>query len=795
MLRTLVTVFSLLVATCTAAAETIQVAGTVKIVERKGQEPSIATIEVNSNQVYYLDLDEKGRSFAKVMNREKSEILGIPSEKDGKQWLKVLGYPDPRLTAAHELWRRTRCNACVVFPANVNATPPADLHGTEPITGRQYFYKERVMAWTRDANSLWLGTDSRILQIDLASAAVTGTFDFPANWIYQLASDGKTLWIVYKGGVAALDIREKAVHDLPALKSAFARVLVDPAGTWVLTDSGTFLFQSGTTTPLPAIPTGERIRKSVENGLWTPHWPRRTSHFLATPATLGDSLYVASYGDIYGLEKGQWRKVAPQGSDLAAGDGHLWFLTPKGVGDYCPGTQALTITPPPELGPGRLSHLLLAGGSVWVAVEPEAASEEQEPTGGGLARLDAASGQWSTWKQISGADASHVACLGTAGPAVWAVTMKGSYKIKPAHPGMTYVKKRVFETEGFALNQFEPPKTTWSSLPLNLVDVDERLICGQDGTRAMDKIVPRAVESILVGAKNIFASVRLIPREYFGGYWPAVACVAARAGADQPWTAGFVIRPAELGLEGEQPLVLNISNGELIRNPQDVGERVLEAIAHDNVFGLFEHQGRAWAITEGGAGRYDEAAGQWKRVAELPFRYYWRATAAVDDGRYLYLGSDRGIISRMEIATGRFETMAALSNRMVTSLSKLETGGIVATGGMKPLGQFPAHFALPAAALDSDQALFSNKNWQSLAATPNAIPATPPAWSFRQFEKRNDFDKSDGNFLIGPAKNGAGTEPRYYVKEVFFPHFLCASPDGKRLWASTFNGLVRLDLP
>jgi ligand-binding sensor domain-containing protein len=783
----------LLSTACAVAAEPIRIEGTVKILDRKGQEPAAASIEINSNQVYRLEMDERGRSLAKVMNRERAEILGIPEERDGKNWLRVLGYPDPRLTAAHELWRRTRCNACVVFPANVNATPPANLHGTEPVTGRQYFDKEHVMAWTRDAAALWLATDTRILQVDLAGARVVAAYDFPANWIYQLASDGQTLWIVYKGGVAALDIREKTLRDLPTLQSAFARVLVDGTTAWVLTDAGTFRFQSGTTTPFPALPTGARIRKAVETGLWTPHWQRRTSHFIASPVALDGNLYVASYGDVYGLEKGEWRKIAPQGTELAAGSRRLWFLTPKGVADYDPATQKLDVSLPPDLGSGRLSHLLLSDGSLWVAVDPEAASEEKDPTGGGLARLDIASTQWTTWKQINGADASHVACFGTDAPAFWSVTARGAYKIKPAHPGMTYVKKRVFETEGFALNRFDPATAAWSSLALDLPVVDERLICGQDGTRAMDRIVPRAVDAILVAPQNVFASVRLIPKDYFGGYWPAVARAATRGAATQPWTGGLALAPAELGLDGEQPLVLNISNGELIRNPLDVGERVLEAIGHDNVLGLFAHQGRAWAVTEGGAGRYDEAAGRWGRVAELGFRYYWRATAAVDDGRWLYIGSDRGVISRLEIATGRFVTLAALSNRMVTALARNAAGEIVAAGGMAPLGQFPPRYVLPATMLDADAATFDGQNWKERREP--LPPAEPPAWLFQQFEKRNDFDKSDGNFLLGPAPNGQGTVPRYYLKEVFFPHFLCASPNGKRLWASTFNGLVRIDLP
>ena len=36
-------------------------------------------------------------------------------------------------------------------------------------------------------------------------------------------------------------------------------------------------------------------------------------------------------------------------------------------------------------------------------------------------------------------------------------------------------------------------------------------------------------------------------------------------------------------------------------------------------------------------------------------------------------------------------------------------------------------------------------------------------------------------------------KPKLYVKGVFYPKFLCASPDGDRLWLSTYSGLLRLD--
>ncbi len=76
--------------------------------------------------------------------------------------------------------------------------------------------------------------------------------------------------------------------------------------------------------------------------------------------------------------------------------------------------------------------------------------------------------------------------------------------------------------------------------------------------------------------------------------------------------------------------------------------------------------------------------------------------------------------------------------------------------------------------------------------TGDLPPADPaPQWTFRQFDRKDHLDKSQGNFLCGP---GPEANPRYYVKEAFFPQFLCVGPGGGRLWLSTYMGLLRLGL-
>jgi hypothetical protein len=97
--------------------------------------------------------------------------------------------------------------------------------------------------------------------------------------------------------------------------------------------------------------------------------------------------------------------------------------------------------------------------------------------------------------------------------------------------------------------------------------------------------------------------------------------------------------------------------------------------------------------------------------------------------------------------------------------------------------------------LEAEAARFDGKSWS--AAKAGDVPdAAATQWQFRQLRAvgKGYRDKTQGNYLCGPVAGGAEIKPRYYLKEVFFPLYLGAGADGRRLWISTFTGLVRLEL-
>jgi hypothetical protein len=780
------------------AADAIKVRGKVKATKGGRLRPQEATLTTRE-KTYSLVLDEKGRSLVKVMSGQSAEVWGVPSEKDGASWLRVLGYPDERLTAGHELWRHMRCSACVVTPAVANSAAPKDLHGAVPVHGRYWPYREKLTAWTLDEKHLWLATDSRIVQVDLAARKLVRSYGraegLPDRLVYGLASDGKRLWIVHKGGVVTLPVGGEKISGPKWLETPFARALADGDTVWVISVSGTFKFKAGedpaarpAPDPAPALPTAGQISKTVENGIWMPHWHRRTAHFIADPAAAGGKLFLSSYGDIYGFDGAKWEQIAAGAWALQAAAGRVWFLDSGGLNEYDPGTGKKTLHALPEGCRGQPMHLIVTDKAAWVAAHPQRAGGDQDPVGGGLCRLELETREWKCWNRLNEHGVDRVSSLAAASDAVWAVSADGRYETRGAHPGMAYVKHKPFVTTGFHLHTFDGEK--WTSLPLESRKLTNRLICGQDGCRDSDDIFPRAVTEISISARSVFGAARLVPGKYFGGYWPSAARLASRPGKDAPWVAAFGHAPEELGLQGEQPLVLNISYGMILRELQDRSAGVLEAVGHDNVLGLFADRDTHWAVTEGCAAWYNEAEEKWHKVLETEYRFYWRATAALQDGNHLYIGSDRGLISRLDLTTGRFEVQVLLDGREITRLAKNEAGQIVALSQPAQLGTLPAGLAdrLKSRLLRCEAVKFDGKTWAEAKAEELPPEGRGPAWRFKKIGRGARRDKSQGNFVV----SASGEKPVLYVKDVFYPQVLCTGNEGESMWLSTYTGLVRI---
>jgi hypothetical protein len=774
-----------------APAGTTQIRGKLAIVSSSGTKITGATLTAPDGAVYRLVMDGPGQDLPRVMFGQQVRIIGVVSERDGQKWLQVVSFAEEKSTQAHELWRRSRCNACAVQRGAQWAAAPRDLRGAEVLVGRLYPGKQTFRSFSRDAKSLWLAADSLLYQVDLASGALVKTYDrtigLPDAPLLEIASDGQVLWILPRGGAAALPVGGDKATLLAAVKCQFARLCVAAPGAWIIADNATYRYTAPDQPPqtFPAIPTGKRMAQEIEKGMWLPFWQQNTAHYLTEPVAIGDRLYVGSFGDVYELADGTWSKVVPGGTRQQVRQGRLWVLTATGAVEYDPQAGTSKTHTPPDIADGRLTGLVVTESDAWLTAEPRSAPKADESPAGGVARLDLTAGRWQTWKRIDGLEAVHALVQVQPDGQVWLATRQGRYGSVGAHPGMTYVSQTLFVSTGFGLHQWDAAAGAWKTTALPYKNLEKRYICGQDGEGSDAEIGPQTIEALLVAGDRIFASTRLTAVAAFSGFWPCIHQVATRS-ADGQWTAAFDHHPEQLNLQGEQPLVLNISNK---------GEMVLPAVGHDEVLDLALVAGRPWVVTQGCVGWFDAAKGAWRKVVELGFNFYWRPSAVLDEGATVFVGSDRGFVSRLDLTTGRCQVIGALKDRQITRLERKE-GRLVVFGSAAPLGRLPATLPEQPTMIDADAAAWDGRTWSPAGASPT--PTAPLPWQFKPLGSTNSpayvREQFIGNMLWGPDAAGKDA-PRYYIKEIYAPVFLAFGQDGKRMWLSTFTGLDRVDVP
>ena len=185
--------------------------------------------------------------------------------------------------------------------------------------------------------------------IDLASRRLLrsyGRADGLPDWpVDELLSNGRTLWIVHRRGLATLNLddADARITDREGGRFRFARLHRDEGGVWAIADDATYRFAEGRAEARrgPALPTGRRMTDTLRTGVWLARRKQHTAYFAADPVSRAGRLYVASFGAIYELADGRWSRVAAEGWSPRTGHGCLWFLTTRGLTQYTPGTKKL----------------------------------------------------------------------------------------------------------------------------------------------------------------------------------------------------------------------------------------------------------------------------------------------------------------------------------------------------------------------------------------------------------------------------------------------------------------------
>lgn len=700
------------------------------------------------------------------------------------------GPPDDVMKAVREYWRhapRYGCLCCSVSnPAPKAAAVPGKLGGLPVLTARLYDNRARLGCFCAAGEWLWAADDLAVYQIDVAGRRLRRTFTpadgLPDAPVRQLLAAGRWLWIVAAGRLSRLDVAAGKIDTPSHPAFAVGRMARGPAGTFLVTEREACRWDAsaGAFESLGAYPGQARTAQTVRRGFWQHQWPKHFSSLLRAVVVGRDALYVLAGNTLSRhTAGGGWRELARDVWRAELSGKGLWAMTTSGV-LHCDGSTGKVTRYAGGKGPapGRPVDLAVTDRAVYLLVEPRFDKKAKRFGGGGVSRLDLASGRWTVTDRAGKSDISFAdAVVAAGGEVVAGVRLAGAVEHRSLHPGMAHVRRHVAKITGLALAVGDA-SGGWRALPLKGLDDESVWVMGQRQSRRRkpvqrDGLRPRQFTRLAVCGDRLWAAMRTYPANYYGGYGECVQCVARRGAAG--WSA--VAEPSRVrstGLAGEQPDILCLTATH--------GSPVVLGYRRPRVLGLHCGGGTAWIVHEGGVYAYDAPADAFRAVLVEGYRAYWQATAAAWDGHALYLGTDAGTVTRFDPTAGRFTLLGVAAGR--------EIKDVRAAGGTIWVRTAQGKALLPPALKDAprlpvgEAIRYDGKQW-SIGADEEFPPAPARAYAFRDKKK---------NVLSGRPAGSGKDGPVAFVKGVFEPKVLCPAGEGA-LWMKVWGGIGRLELP
>ena len=504
-------------------------------------------------------------------------------------------------------------------------------------------------------------------------------------------------------------------------------------------------------------------------------------------ALAGDKVWALSMGtlasmpsDIQRESKAGWNRITSDAWAIEADGDKLWVLTSKGVACYT-SDAVKHYTSEDGLGAGRHKLIAVTDGAVWVATDPDADADDAKYVGGGLSRFSKATGNWSNFTSINGLPVTKITYLETQqGKLVVASLLFDKLVTLSAHPGMMHCKRLVPNVTGLAVHTYLTAEDRWESVSAPLPAGEKRYVLGQKGAVHLDRLVPKAIIGLAVTGHTLYCMFDMQPLEYYGGHCHSVGILARRESPRSPWVAGIKNLAKQVGLEGEQPELLLVSESH--------GKRVVFAEGQRHALHLGVHDGRAWALSEEALTCEAGAPGEWQKVVENQPRFYWNVSAAVAGDNALWVGGDAGTISRLDKKSLECNIVACLKDRKVTQLS-LDSEGSLWVKSTTAQTVLPVNLKQLPMVESNGLAVYDGNTWREAESTEKA--------PHRGGTKKYDWlTAKKGNFLSrrAAATNGGGEERFAYLRGVFKPRVLREDADGRGLWLAIYEGVLRLEV-
>jgi len=674
--------------------------------------------------------------------------------------------------AMQEMWRRGHCLLSSVYkPADREAALPRDLKDTPVFEPAVIARRGVLRCYAADGGTLWAADDAALHQIDAKAGKLVRTFDrsagLPDEPIQSIAAAGGRVWLATRGHLVRLDPKAGRAAVVGGVQVGMGRLAASPKGVWLVGDQGAYRLAKGDQwEKLPDLPAREQFARTVRRGFWSKLWHRRMRVLMPSVFATADGLYVVCGNRLarFDAGAGKWHDIASQVWQAAPSGRTVWALATDGVLRYAP-AGGKTDRWKAGAGPAAGRPVAMAAGekAFYLASQPDYDSKANRFAGGGLSRLDLASGKWTTTQEVDGVDVRFATAALADGDEAWAgCLLYDRVHQRGAHPGMAHVKRWRPHASGLGLLHYAGGK--WTLHKREGLKTERRWVMGQKGTVQTDRIGPETVEVLRRVGDRIWGVYRIVPEQYYAGYFISAGCLAARSG--DGWQGLFDVRSEELGFAGEQPELMLISHSH--------GHRIVLADGHPIALGVEEIAGRAWVVSEAGLFVREPNGDRFRAVLSEPDRLYWRATAAAADDRGVWFGGDGGTISRLDRKTGRMELLGVVPGRKIERIAVSDGAVLVRTAKADVV--LPVSLAsapkLPAA----DVLRLEGDKW---SAGGGAVSRASLGWRIR----------GKSNYLNRGDKRVA------FLKGVFRPIVLCEDTVGKRLWLGTYEGVASVPLP
>jgi hypothetical protein len=595
----------------------------------------------------------------------------------------------------------------------------------------------------------------------------------PDSPVQSIAPAGQAVWLATRSGLARLDVREGRIEPVAGIGFSVARLAAGAGraaggGAWLVSDAGAWRLPAGSDTwqRLPQFPGQKPLAEIAERGFWSALWQSQAANLLPAAFATDDGLCFICLNHLvrWDAAGGRWHEISREAWQAAPHGRTVWALTTAGVLRYdAAADKAEEFRAGAGLAAGRPVALAPTDDALYVISQPDYDERQKRFVGGGISRLDLAAGDWTVTEAVDGTDVRFATALAADGDQVWATCMlyDGAVQLG-AHPGMAHVKRWRPRTTGLGLVHGQGGR--WALLKSGDLRTERRWVLGQKGTLNRDRIGPESVETLLVSGGRLWGVARMVPEQYYAGYFVSAGCLAAEAGG--AWQGRWDFRTAELGLAGEQPdlMLLSLSHGE----------QIVLAEGHPTVLGLERAGGKTWAVCQCGLHVFDAAEDRFVPTVPGPWRFYWRLTAAAAARDAVWFGGDGGTVSRLDRSSGEIHLVGVAPGRKVVAIEARDGRVAVRTAPVKVV--LPAALQGAPRLPDADLIVFDGRAWSS--GTPGVDPA-PSAFTC----------KEKSNYLLRDGRRVA------FLKGVFRPTVLCEDPAGGRLWLATHEGLASVPLP